>query len=171
MGRISARRANGNEAEKKKGRKRISLREGKKSPVISVQRSAFSIQLLAGCRSSWKYYLTLRDMTKNPKRVKRKEKLKEEMLQRRHRTLKEYTAIVANIVYKEGEITEEKLIDTLEEKGISHWTYDKIKIHIRERLREKYPEIKINKTQTRYWIGHSLDSLSSLSTPEKEDMK
>ena len=90
---------------------------------------------------------------------------------RKHRTLKEYTAIAANIIYKEGEITEEDLIDSLEQKGVSHWTWTRLRVHILKRLAVNYSDIKLNHRQTLFWIGHLEDSLASLSTNDKEDMK
>ena len=90
---------------------------------------------------------------------------------RRHRTLKEYTAIVANIIYIDGEVTEEELLDKLEDKGISHWTFYKIKIHVLKRLATNYPDIKLNKKMNIYYIYHHENSLSSLSTNQKEGMK
>jgi len=90
---------------------------------------------------------------------------------KRHRTLKEYTAIAANIIYKEGEMTEEELIDSLEERGISHWTWNKLRIHILKRFSIQHPDIKLNTNQNIFYIGHPNDSLASLSTIDKEDMK
>ena len=90
---------------------------------------------------------------------------------KRHRTLEEYTAIVANIIYKEGEITEEELIDALEKRGISHWVFDKLKTHIKKRLSLSYSDIKLNHQQTLFWIGLLDNSLSSLSVEDKENTK
>ena len=90
---------------------------------------------------------------------------------RRHRTLKEYTAIVANIIYKQGEISYNELVDALESRGVSHWVFRKLKPEIFERLATDYSDIKMNSRQSVFFIGRIDDSLSSLSLEDKEKSK
>ena len=85
---------------------------------------------------------------------------------KRHKTLRESLAIIYNIISVDGEISEYELIKKLEFKGISHWSFNKIKKYIVL----EYPDVKISKGGM-YYIGSLDSSLSLLSPQEKEKLK
>jgi len=87
---------------------------------------------------------------------------------KKNRKLKEHLAIMANIIYKELEITESNLIEKLESHyGVSFWTYLKSKRF----LLIRYEDIKFNDRLETYYVGHLDCSLSALSLKEKEVLK
>jgi len=85
------------------------------------------------------------------------------------RTLTQTLAKIAGIIRTEGEITETSLIEKLEERGISFWTWKKLKPMLLQH--STTTDIKTNNNNTYYYVGSLESSLSTLSLPEKEELK
>ena len=88
---------------------------------------------------------------------------------RKKRGLMETLAIAASIIRVEGEIKASYLIQKLESRGISYWTWLKVKGLFFDF--EQFSDIRVTKTGETYYAYVKQDSLSTLSLKEKQGMR